>query len=403
MRLWAYTKKRLPVNWSESMKIVQVNKTYAPHIGGVETTVTTMAEGLCRKPGISVEVLVCNPQRSVRVQHSVVNGVSVTYAPRWGTLASLPASPTYMMHLSRMSGDILHVHEPFPWVDLAATLFPRIRRQFRRIVVTWHGDVVRQRWALSVYKPLLGRFFPLVDRILVSSPVLAENSEFLEPYRDKCEVLPLGVDLDWTRNRSRRAEQVELIKRQHAAPIVLFVGRLVYYKGIQFLVEAMAGVPGAHLIIIGSGPLRAQIEQQITALALNDRVTIMHHLDAEDLHAYYEACDLFVLPSTERSEAYGLVQVEAMASQKPVISTEIHTGTTFVNLDGVSGVVVPPRDACALAGAVRGLLANEGLRGQLGRRGEERALREFSASRMVDRLVDVYERLLSQDAGKGGR
>jgi glycosyltransferase involved in cell wall biosynthesis len=385
------------------MKILQVNKTYAPHIGGVETTVATMAEGLSRKEGMSVEVLVCNPQRSVRMEHKVVNGVNVTYAPNWGTLASLPTSPTFMTHLSGMTGDILHVHEPFPLVDLAAVVFPRIRRRFRRIVVTWHGDVVRQRWALSVYKPLLGRFFPVVDKILVSSPVLVENSEFLADYRDKCEVLPLGVDLDWTRDRSRRAAQVAAIRQQHAAPIVLFVGRLVYYKGIQYLVEAMVGVPGAKLIIIGSGPLRAQIDQQIKALGLCERVTILHHLDADDLHAYYEACDLFVLPSTERSEAYGLVQVEAMASRKPVISTEIHTGTTFVNLNGVSGVVVPPRDARSLAEAIRGLLADQAFSEKLGRQGEERALREFSASRMVDRLVDVYERLLSQGAREGGR
>ncbi len=382
------------------MKIVQTNKAYAPHVGGVETTVTTLAEGLSAKEGITVEVLVCNPRRTLTLETRTVNGVTVTYAPRWGSIASLPISPSFLPHLARMHGDILHVHEPFPLVDLSLALFPRIRHQFKRIVVTWHSDIVRQQWALKIYRPFIERFLPLVDRILVSSPALIDNSDFLGRYRDRCEVIPLGVGLEWTRDRAKRVGRVEEIRRRIGTPLVLFVGRLVYYKGLQYLVEAITRLPGAKLVIIGSGPLKAQLDAQVAALGLGGRVTILPHLANEELYAYYEACDLFVLPSTERSEAYGLVQIEAMASGKPVVSTEIKTGTTFVNCNGITGLTVPPRDADALARAMNEIIHNDVLRNRLGQQAEERALREFTAVKMVDRTLALYERLLATSSEK---
>ncbi len=382
------------------MKILQTNKAYAPVIGGVETTVTVLAEGLSKRAGLSVEALVCNARRTLATETNVINGVKVTYMPRWGSIASLPISPNYLPHLASLHGDILHVHEPFPLVDLSVALFPRIRRQFKRIVVTWHSDIVRQKWALTVYRPFIERFLPQVDRILVSAPALLENSDFLRPYSHRCEVVPLGVPLDWTRDRTPRLPRVAEIRRRLGTPLVLCVGRLVYYKGMQYLVEAMAKLPEARLAIIGSGPLQGKLEAQIAALGLAGRVSLLPHLEDEELHAYYEACDLFVLPSTERSEAYGLVQIEAMASGKPVISTQINTGTTFVNRHGVTGLTVPPRDADALARAMREILHDDGLRERLGRQAEERALEEFTAGRMVDRILDVYTRLLAGDQEK---
>jgi len=382
------------------MKILQTNKAYAPHVGGVETTVTILAEGLNARNGINVEVLVCNPRRSMSLETKTVNGVTVTYAPRWGSIASLPISPSFLPYLARMHGDILHVHEPFPLVDLSLALFPRIRRQFKQIVVTWHSDIVRQKWALKIYRPFIERFLPLVDRILVSSPALIDNSDFLGRYRDQCEVLPLGVNLEWTRERAKRSARVGEIRRHIGAPFVLFVGRLVYYKGLQYLVEATTQLVGAKLVIIGSGPLKTQLDAHVAALGLGGRVTILPHLANEELYAYYEACDLLVLPSTERSEAYGLVQIEAMASGKPVVSTEINTGTSFVNCNGVTGLTVPPRDANALARAMNQILHDDVLRNRLGRQAEERALREFTAVKMVDRTLALYERMLSKSPEK---
>jgi rhamnosyl/mannosyltransferase len=379
------------------MRIVQTNKAYAPHIGGMETTVTVLSEGLSRMDDVSVIALVCNATRTLKSETRTINGVHVTYLPRWGSIASLPISPSFLTHLASLRGDILHVHEPFPLVDLSMGVYPRIRRHFKRIVVTWQSDVVRQKWALPFYRPFINHFLSMTDRILVSSPALLEHSDFLRPYRDRCEVVPLGLNLEWTKDRGKRVARVKEIRQAHGTPLILFVGRLVYYKGLQYLVDAMAEIPKAKLVMIGSGPLQASLESRVQSQGLSDRVTFLPHMDTEELYSYYEACDVFVLPSTETSEAYGLVQIEAMVCGKPVVSTEIQTGTTFVNQNGKTGLTVPPRDAHALAGAIGALLEDEELRARLGQQAAERALREFTTERMVNRIYDIYRRLLGSD------
>ncbi|MBK7256570.1 MAG: glycosyltransferase [Ignavibacteriae bacterium] len=271
------------------MRVIQTNKAYLPLIGGVETTIAGLAAGLSRTPGVEVEAHVCNGNRSFVMHRSELQGVPVFYLPRWGTFASLPLSPGYFWHLAGLKGDILHVHEPFPLVDIAMHLFPRIRKNFRRIVVTWHSDIVRQQWALGIYAPFIRNFLAQVDRIFVSSPALIEGSEYLTPYRAKCEVLPLGLDLAWTARSAERASRVEQIRNSYTMPIVLFVGRLVYYKGLEYLIAAMSGVPDAHLVIIGQGPLQDVVDLQIQTSGLSARITVLPHLDAEELHAYYEA------------------------------------------------------------------------------------------------------------------
>jgi glycosyltransferase involved in cell wall biosynthesis len=379
------------------MRIVQTNKAYAPLIGGVETTVTVLSEGLSRMDDVSVNALVCNSTRSFKTETRTINGVQVTYLPRWGSVASLPISPSFLTHLAGLRGDILHVHEPFPLVDLSLGVYPRIRRHFKRIVVTWHSDVVLHKWALTFYRPFINRFLSMTDRILVSSPALLEHSDFLPPYRDRCEVVPLGLNLGWTKDRGKRVARVKEIRQAHGTPLVLFVGRLVYYKGLQYLIDAMAAIPKAKLVVIGSGPLQASLERRVQSQSLSDRVTFLPHMDSEELYSYYEACDVFVLPSTARSEAYGLVQIEAMACGKPVVSTEIQTGTTFVNQNGKTGLTVPAQDARALAHAVGTLLEDEDLRARLGQQAAERALREFTTERMVNRVYDIYRHLLGSD------
>jgi rhamnosyl/mannosyltransferase len=377
------------------MKILNANKAYSEWVGGIETIVTNLSEGMARREGITVEALVCSHVNSWRTVRKSLNGVSVTYVPRWGTLASLPISPGFFPSLARARADILHVHEPFPLVDLAMLLYPPIVSHFSRIVVSWYSDIIRQRWALPFYRPIIHRFLRTVDRILVSAPSLIDNSEFLTPYRDRCEVIPLGVNLDWVQHRDTRAGKVGEIRRKHGSPLVLFVGRLVYYKGVEYLIEAMSGLPEASLVIIGSGPLKAQVEGDIARFHLGQRVTVIPYAPPEDLYAFYEACDMLVLPSTERSETYGLVQVEAMACGKPVVNTNIGTGVNFVNQHGKTGFTVPPRNTQALAGAMRELIGNRDLALRFGEYAKQRALHEFSAETMVERTMRVFEHLLS--------
>jgi rhamnosyl/mannosyltransferase len=240
----------------------------------------------------------------------------------------------------------------------------------------------------------------MVDCIAVSTPNLIEGSEFLPKYRDRCEVISHGVNLKWVSESQPRQSRVTEIRRQYGTPLLLFVGRLVYYKGLEVLLEALSLVPNVRLLVIGAGPLDSSLRDSIARRGLEGRATILPPVTQQDLHAYYEACDLLVLPSTEKSETYGLVQIEAMACGKPVISTRLGTGVTFVNLDGVTGLTVPPRDPRALADAVEKLVKDPGLCRALGSNGRDRALKEFSSELMVDRMSSLYERLLKKERAR---
>jgi glycosyltransferase involved in cell wall biosynthesis len=376
------------------MKIVHTNKAYAPLIGGIETTLTILAEGLSKVEGIENEVLVCNNLRSFRSVRRTINGVAVTYVPSWGSIASLPISPSYPLSLAAMKGDILHIHEPFPLADLAILSFPGILKNFSHVLISWYGEIVRQRWALPLYGPMIHKVLRKVEKILVSAPGLIDVSDYLPPYRDRCEVIPLGLNLEWTESAGTRVDRVNQIRRECGTPLILFVGRLVYYKGLSYLVEAMSMVRDATLVIIGSGPLRGRLLADIARFGLEERIRVFPHVPEDELHAFYEACDMLVLPSTERSESFGLVQVEAMACGKPAVSTRIGTGVPFVNLDGVTGLTVPPRDSVALAEALEKLVADPDLRVSYGKNAKERAFREFSARQMIDRTKKVYEKLM---------
>ena len=377
------------------MRIVQTNKAYYPKVGGIETTITNLSEGLVKQYNVSVEVLTCNNQRSTEYVKKKLNGVEITYLPTFGFVASLPISFAYMNSLSKLTGDILHVHEPFPWADLSYLFSKKIRSNFRKLVVSWHSDIVRQKWALSFYRPYIHKFLKLADKILVSNKNLIEFSEYLPEYKSKCEVIPLGAKLDWVDKSESRKDQVQKIKITYNPPMVLFVGRLVYYKGIQYLIDAINQVPDVSLVIIGSGPLKKELLNQIQNLNLEKRIHILPEVDEETLHSFYEACDIFVLPSVEKSETYGIVQIEAMACGKPVICTELNTGTTFINQDGVTGLVVSPRNPVELSEAIRKLLADSSLRSKLGENARRRALNEFTAEKMVERTYKVYNDLLN--------
>ncbi|MBC8119367.1 MAG: glycosyltransferase, partial [Burkholderiaceae bacterium] len=185
---------------------------------------------------------------------------------------------------------------------------------------------------------------------------------------------------------------VDAIRQKFRSPILLAVGRFVYYKGFEFLIRAMAAsATQGTLVIIGEGPLHDNLRQEIEQLGLGDRVHMIGNVP--DAQPYFQACDIFCMPSVERSEQFGLVQLEAMACSKPVISTRLGTGVEYVTLDGVTGLLVAPKDAGALAHALRVLLGDRELRFRLGVAGRQRVEQAFSIKQMVDKTVDVYHRV----------
>jgi rhamnosyl/mannosyltransferase len=260
--------------------------------------------------------------------------------------------------------------------------------------MTYHSDIVRQRLGLAAYRPILERVLDKVDLIIASSPNMVEHSEFLRPRADKCRVVPFGIHVERyaiTPEIERRAAQ---LRAEHEGrKIILFVGRLIYYKGADVLARAMEQVD-ADLVVVGRGPLDPTMREIAVANGSIERLTFMAPLPDDELIAWYHAADVFCLPSIARSEAFGLVQLESHASGTPVVSTNLTTGVPFVNQHEVTGLTVPPSDVPALAAALNRLLGDDALRARLGQQARERALRDFSIPRMVDETVALYQELM---------
>jgi glycosyltransferase involved in cell wall biosynthesis len=368
------------------MQILHIYKDYPPILGGIENHLKLLAEGQAVR-GHQVTVLVTNPA-GAQTLVTLESGVRVVRAGRLATVASTPLTLALPWYLLRQRPDIVHLHLPYPVGDTAQLML----RRGRRTIITYHSDIVRQKSLLRFYAPLLRASLRRADCILATSPRYIETSPFLAPVASKCVVAPYGIDI--ARFAQADPAQVAAIRAQYGTPLVLFVGQLRYYKGVEFLVRAMAQTPGC-AVLIGSETTtrRAQLLDVARAAGVADRIFLVGQKDAE-LPAFYHAADLFVLPSIERSEAFGIVQIEAMAAGKPVISTELGTGTSYINQNGVTGWVVPPADPDALADAINRLLGDAPMRAQMGRAAQARARAEFTLDIMVERVLRIYSESL---------
>lgn len=373
------------------MHILHVYKDYAPVVGGIENLVRSMAEAQAAA-GHQVTVLVTRPEPGPGTD-TVEGGIRVIRARRLANLASTPISPGLVRILPRLRPDITHLQAPYPVAEAAWLLGGR-----HPLVVSYQSDVVRQRVLGRLWAPCLRRLLDQADRILASSPNYVESSPFLRRVRGKVQVLPLGIDPAPFLAADRAAARA----RYGDGPTLVFVGRLRYYKGVDVLIDALAELPGPRLLVAGVGPEGEALRARAEARGVADRVTWLGDVPDADLPGVYAAGDVFVLPAVARSEAYGLVLVEAMASGLPVLSTELGTGTSWINQDRRTGRVVAPRDAHALAGALRELLADPEGRAAMGAAARERALDALSAERMNRRLLALYAELVPGPTGESG-
>lgn len=367
------------------MHILHVYKDYYPVLGGMENHIKMLAEALVQQ-GHQVTVLATHPTSRTHIEN--IRDVHVIKAGRLATVASAPLSFSLPIWLWRQRPDVAHLHFPYPVGELSQLLCGRARR----LVITYHSDVVRQKGLLQLYRPFLWKVLHRADRIIATSHNYITSSPYLSRVREKCRVIPLGVEVE--RFGHAEAGKVRDIREIYGSPLLLFVGKLRYYKGLQYLLRAMPDLP-AKLLVIGSGPMQNEWQSLSESLGLSARVFFLGEVSDQDLPAYYQACDIFVLPASERSEAFGTVQIEAMASGLPVVCTELGTGTSFVNVHGETGLVVPAKDPAALTAAISRLLLDEARRQQMGQQGRQRALSEFSQQIMVQRTIGLYEEVLS--------
>ncbi len=366
------------------MRVLQLGKFYDPFVGGMETVVKELCESLAGE--VQFQVLVANTRFRTEHEH---RKVPITRVASLGKLFSCSMAPTYPVWARKFDPDLIHVHIPNPLAELSVLTGDREIP----VVTQFHSDVVRQRSLLKLYAPFLDAFYRRANCIVVPTPRHIEISRFVSKYRDKCRVVPFGIPL--SRFELDEAGRNKVDKLREGMPSVLCVGRLVSYKGVEFLIQALRNVK-ARLWIAGTGPLEDSLKNLAKAEGISDRVEFLGRVSDRDLVTYYHACDVFVLPSITNAEMFGVVQLEAMACRKPVISTNLPTGVSWVNQHGKTGCVVPAASAEALADAIKHLLGNPGLRREMGEAGRARVEQHFTSTQMADAMLQVYRDMVSE-------
>jgi glycosyltransferase involved in cell wall biosynthesis len=371
------------------LKVLQIYKDYYPQIkGGIEKHINLLANGL-NQHGVGVEVLVSNLNTKLEIE--CINTIRIIKAPQLGRIASAPINPTFPLLLKKAAAaaDLLHFHLPNPTAVIAYFL----SGVQKPLVVTYHSDIVRQRVLKKLYRPFSKHFLSRTDAIIATSPSYVYTSEELFNYRHKCHIIPLGIHLNYNNHDYPPAISPDDLRKRFGPRIILFVGKFRYYKGLDYLVEAMKYI-NATLLLIGSGPLEKRLRGYVEASGLQEKIIFIGEVSDNDIPSYFKVCDVVVLPSIYKSEAFGMVLLEAMCYGKAVVSTELGTGTSFVNLNNKTGLVVPPCDVKELSKAIRLLLGNRDLRRAYGEAGRERARQCFDLQKMIHHVLSVYSAIL---------
>ena len=368
-------------------RILYIVKEYFPKIGGIETVACQLAEYFS-KQGHDVKLLCCGQKN----EHVNINGVDVHRVKPFFKVGSAPVSVTYIKKFKELAknSDLIHFHVPNP-IGEFAYLISRLRS--KKVLCTYHLDPIRPKSFVKIYKKLLHKFLSKCEFICATSQNYINSSDVLAEYKNKCRVTPLGVDVDMFADVSKEAiSEAEALVKNFKHPRILFCGRFSYYKGIKYLAAAMKDIPDANLILVGDGEKYDEVQTQVHELNLTDRIFFAGRLNFELYRAMYHVCDLFVLPSIFRSEAFGLVGIEAMSAGLPIITTELGGGSSYYNIDGKTGFVIPPADVDALSNAIKKIINDKDLAASMSQNARERVL-EFSLNKMYERYEKIYEEM----------
>ena len=364
-----------------ALRILHVYKVYLPEDeSGAPRVIWQIAEGLAPY-GVESHVLALAQKPAagpIKIGRHVVH-----QARRDFDLASTGLSFSVFRKFRDLArgADIVHYHHPWPLQDLMH-FFVRPRCPS---VVTYHSDIVKQRFILPFYRPLMHRFLASVDHIVATSPDYLETSPVLRRVAAKTSVIPIGLPEREAPNESDLRKWRDRV----GEGFFLFVGVLRYYKGLPFLLEA-ARRTGLPVVVVGEGEMRGAIER-----AALENVTLLGQVSDTDKEALLSLCRAFVFPSHLRSEAFGIALVEAARAGKPMISCEIGTGTSYVNVNEETGLIVPPADADALGAAMQSLADDSEAAARLGRNARARYQRLLRAEDMSRKYLALYERLAS--------
>lgn len=354
-------------------RVLHVGKFYPPVPGGMERVVETV----CRASEGLVDSRVLAMHTSRETVEETREGVPVTRVGTIGAAGSVAIAPGFPRALGRADADLIVLHEPNPWALLSyAIVHPR-----PPVAIWYHSDVVRPALQYALfYAPIARPAYRRAVRFLVSSPALAEQAAALAPYRERVRVIPFGIDPSAWQGSGAGSEYV------------LFAGRHVAYKGVDVLLHALQGTTIC-AVIAGDGPKRVVWEALARDLRLDGQVRFAGDVPDAELRALMRGCGALVLPSVTRAEAFGYVQLEAMASGKPVVSTDVPSGVSWVNQHETTGLVIPAGDARALRAALERLMSDPALRGRFGDAGRRRVEQQFTLQHLRERLRSFYAEL----------
>lgn len=367
------------------MRVLHLFKTYLPDsMGGIEQTIFQLCEA-CRPLGVTSSVLTLSAEPSPRPIK--IGNHQVYQAKLDANLASTGLSRQVFGRFRELARehDVIHYHFPWPLMDLLHLH----ARHDKPSVLSYHSDIVRQRMLLQLYRPLMHQFLGSVDRIVTASPNYLATSDILARYQDKTDVIPYGLD----RNGYAPVDPDRMAHWQQRFPdgFFLFVGVMRYYKGLHILLDACRDTDYP-VVIVGAGPMEAQLREQAQRLRLTN-VHFLGPLPDTEKNALLQLSRVIVFPSHLRSEAFGISLLEGAMFGKPMISSEIGTGTSYINISGQTGLVVPPSDAAALKAAMHQLWHDQELAEKLGQAAAERYSQLFTAERMGEQFNNLYRKL----------
>ena len=362
-------------------RVLHVGKFYPPVPGGMERVVET----LCRASAGLVQSAVLVMNTGADTIEETIDGVHVTRVGTVGSAGSVAIAPAFASRLRRADADLMILHEPNPWALLSFAL----ARPTPPLVIWYHSDVVRPPLQYKLfYAPVARPAYRRARRFIVSSPALGEQAAALAPYRDRLRVIPFGIDPQaWIPDPAMR-DRIAALARAHG-PFVLFAGRHVPYKGVDVLLRALRDST-LTAVIAGDGPRRAEWEALARELGLGDRAYFTGDVSDAELRALLHAAAVVVLPSVTRAEAFGYVQIEAMACGTPVVSTDVPSGVSWVNQHEKTGLIVPAGQAGALRAAMERMMGDAALRQRMGQAGRERVDAEFTMTKLRERLAALY-------------
>ncbi|MDP2526695.1 glycosyltransferase [Maribacter dokdonensis] len=361
------------------MKVLQVNKYYYPDIGGVETVVSQYAQAL--KNLHKVKVLCIHKNFTFKTVKESIDGVEIVRCSSFGTFMSMPLSVSFFYHFFKLykSHDLFHFHEPFPLASLLS-LFISSKR---KIVVTWHSDIIKQKSLKRLVEVFQSHLCKKASIITTTSPNLLKFSKVLKKFENKVSILPLGINLNPIDEKLSKGEYI------------LCLGRLSYYKGIDVLLQAyLKAKTRKELFIVGDGD--KDIVELITKYQNKSTRKIKfinQFVSEEEKRNLLKKCLFFVFPSIAASEAFGIIQLEAMSYGKPVINTNLPTGVPFVSLDNVTGITVEPSNIIELAQAIDKLSFDNQLVDLMGENAKKRVISHFSNVKIMTKLLRIYDSL----------